>query len=258
MNVFDYIKIKNIMKTIKTYSIDKSIYDKFDNLTKELNLNKSSFIQEKISDFVNENSKEFPLYIDEINDLIKTNPYDFSAQFIYTFQYNTTYSVRGKHMIDIEKDGYSISDILSKLESSEKLEFCLTQKHSIYWNRLSGKYIRISSDKGSIDKWLNKIDDNHMISGQFSSFPYNCVKEWKFRIQEKQFKDRTEFHPLFYMEIDHRGTTEKDWYPLMKVWMKNLLDITHFETIEEAQKFIDDFKEEEDKKVLVKEVFHEI
>lgn len=41
------------MKKIKTYSIDGKIYDEFDKLSKNLNLNKSSFIENKIEEFLN-------------------------------------------------------------------------------------------------------------------------------------------------------------------------------------------------------------
>ena len=39
-------------KRIKTYSIDSMISEKFDKLAKELNLNKSSFIEGKICEFI--------------------------------------------------------------------------------------------------------------------------------------------------------------------------------------------------------------
>jgi hypothetical protein len=40
------------MNKIKTFSIDNNISDEFDKLAKELNLNKSSFIEGKIKDFI--------------------------------------------------------------------------------------------------------------------------------------------------------------------------------------------------------------
>jgi len=46
------------MKTTKTYSIDEKIYQEFDELSKKYFINKSSFFEEKILDFIRENRDE--------------------------------------------------------------------------------------------------------------------------------------------------------------------------------------------------------
>jgi len=45
---------------IKTYSIDSEISKEFDDLAKKLNLNKSSFIENKIREFLKENKQDVP------------------------------------------------------------------------------------------------------------------------------------------------------------------------------------------------------
>jgi hypothetical protein len=47
------------MKTTKTYSIDEAIYNAFDSLTSQKNINKSSFIEECIKKFLKENDIDF-------------------------------------------------------------------------------------------------------------------------------------------------------------------------------------------------------
>lgn len=44
--------------SIKTYSIDSKVSDEFYKFAKKLNLNKSSFIEGKIREFLNENQKD--------------------------------------------------------------------------------------------------------------------------------------------------------------------------------------------------------
>ena len=41
-------------KVTKTFSVDTELYDKFERLSKKMNLNKSSFIEKKIKEFINE------------------------------------------------------------------------------------------------------------------------------------------------------------------------------------------------------------
>jgi len=58
------------MKTTKTYSIEGSIYNAFDSLTTEKNINKSSFIEDCIKKFLKDNDMDF---VDKLYCL-KTNP----------------------------------------------------------------------------------------------------------------------------------------------------------------------------------------
>ena len=57
-------------KITKTYSVDQKIYEAFDNITDEKNINKSSFIENCINKFLNENDSGF---IDKVY-VLKTNP----------------------------------------------------------------------------------------------------------------------------------------------------------------------------------------
>jgi len=62
--IFLYIEEKEkFMKVTKTYSIDESIYNVFDQLTTQKNINKSSFIEDHIKKFVVDNGFG---YIDKI------------------------------------------------------------------------------------------------------------------------------------------------------------------------------------------------
>jgi len=57
-------------KITKTYSIDQKIYEAFDQVADENNINKSSFIEGCISKYINENKREF---INKVY-VLKTNP----------------------------------------------------------------------------------------------------------------------------------------------------------------------------------------
>jgi uncharacterized protein (UPF0297 family) len=69
--IFIYnIKIINVMKVTKTYSIEESIYNAFDSLTTERKINKSSFIEDIIKKFLKDNDMDF---VDKLYSL-KDNP----------------------------------------------------------------------------------------------------------------------------------------------------------------------------------------
>jgi len=52
-----------VAKITKTYSVDQKIYEAFDNITEEKNINKSSFIENCINKFLDENNMG---YIDKV------------------------------------------------------------------------------------------------------------------------------------------------------------------------------------------------
>ena len=58
------------MKVTKTYSIEENIYNAFDTLTNEKNINKSSFIEELIRKYLKDNDLDF---IDKLY-FLKSNP----------------------------------------------------------------------------------------------------------------------------------------------------------------------------------------
>ena len=51
------------MKIKKNYIIEEGIYNSFDELMDELNLNKSDFIEEQIKNFIKENGRKSPIII---------------------------------------------------------------------------------------------------------------------------------------------------------------------------------------------------
>lgn len=57
------------MKITKTYSIEQTIFDAFDRLTNEKNINKSSFIEKSIKNFLKENGEDFIDYVDKVYSL---------------------------------------------------------------------------------------------------------------------------------------------------------------------------------------------
>jgi hypothetical protein len=100
-----------------------------------------------------------------------------------SFDYKIDMNIINKTMFCIEKEGYSIKDIISKLKDGEKLLFYLNdgcradwddkkgkyspmyqvkdREGSIYWKHdIYGECVRIDSDMCSIKEWcveLNKI-----------------------------------------------------------------------------------------------------
>ena len=99
------------------------------------------------------------------------------------FKYDFDHNVMNKYMFCIEIDGYSIKDIVSKLEKDEKLlilindgymwngkmdnnsKMILNEKYenSIYWEHQRGDCIRIDSDKGSIKSWCKILDKKYSV-----------------------------------------------------------------------------------------------
>jgi hypothetical protein len=59
-----------VAKVTKTYSVDEKIFEAFDNLAEEKNINKSSFIENCINKFVDDNNMGF---VDK-KYVLKTNP----------------------------------------------------------------------------------------------------------------------------------------------------------------------------------------
>ena len=118
---------------------------------------------------------------------------------------------------------------------------------------IQGKILDFMKENSS-----NKSKKDYIFTGNiFTPFPPSSryVKEWTFRIQEKQFEDRSEFHPLFYVEDVSWECHTMGWHPLLVYHEKSK---TGFETIEEAQEYIENFKEEENRKILLKEIIHEV
>ena len=96
------------------------------------------------------------------------------------FDYKIDMDVINKIMFCIEKDGYAIKDIVSKLKEGEKLSFYLNDGYRVDWDDKKGKYspmchvkdregsiywkndrygecVRIDSDMGSIKEWGEEL-----------------------------------------------------------------------------------------------------
>jgi len=96
--------------------------------------------------------------------------------------------------------------------------------------------------------------ENEFIGNAFTSFPPSrlYVKEWNCRVKEKQFNNRSEFHPQFYIPKS-KHISKGGWHALLV----NEDNYEHgFKTMEEAQEFIDKFKKEQENRYPVKEVIH--
>ena len=95
-----------------------------------------------------------------------------------SFEYDFDYNAMNKLNLAINKDGYTIKDIISKLKQGEKIIFMLNDGQtwngksgndskflynkkydgSIYWeHKIYGDLIRVDSDMGTLQEWNNEI-----------------------------------------------------------------------------------------------------
>lgn len=101
------------------------------------------------------------------------------------FIYNFDYSPNHKLMFPIEKEGYTMKDIISKLKDGETISFLINDgetwngetgnkfkmsydekyDNSIYWkHETEGDCVRVDSNMGSLHKWMKNYDDDDLIS----------------------------------------------------------------------------------------------
>jgi len=162
------------MKTIKTYSVERDVYESFDKLTNSLRINKSRFFQEKIVEFITENGGEI-------------------------------------------KDSVSWRECFRNLGRPWRTGL----------NELMDSY--------------NKIDEQLK--------PTPKVDYDKYRILEKRFEDKVEFHPQKLAYANLAGET---------IWRSILMGTDRFEhglkSMEEALDFIERYKRGN----IVEEVIHDI
>lgn len=73
------------------------------------------------------------------------------------FEYEFDRINKNKINIAVKDDGYSsLINIISNLKQGEKIIFMLNN-NSIYWNHKNyGDFIRIDSDMGSLQEWINE------------------------------------------------------------------------------------------------------
>ena len=194
------------MKTTKTYSIEGSIYNAFDSLTTEKNINKSSFIEDCIKKFLKDNDMDF---VDKLYCL-KTNP----DHIVTVISQDSTY-----YILD---DGSKIQRILfmqifKELSPINPDEF-FSKSNPILENIAEEiKNIKISDyivndeqfykDKTKIQNinLLNEINNN-----------YNSSKYLTADIKEI-------YYDLIYLQNLIFGTNEKE-YDLQQLLIKNLTE----------------------------------
>jgi hypothetical protein len=96
------------------------------------------------------------------------------------FDYDFDYNNMNKLTFAINKEGYNLKDIISKLKDGEKILFMINDGNtwngkigneckfiynkkydgSIYWeDKFYGDCVRVSSDKGSIKEWGEELDN---------------------------------------------------------------------------------------------------
>jgi len=106
-----------------------------------------------------------------------------SLSFDYNFDNNNNNN-NNKLMIAINKEGYSIRDIISKLKDGEQISFMLNDgntwngKHgneceflynekydgSIYWeHKTYGDCVRVDSNMGSMQDWSKGLDEKFCV-----------------------------------------------------------------------------------------------
>ena len=99
-----------------------------------------------------------------------------------SFDYKIDMKIINKQMFCIEREGFSMGDIISKLKEGEKILFYLNDGYrsdwdvdkgysplyqikdregSIYWKHDTyGECVRIDSDMGSIREWCDELNKN--------------------------------------------------------------------------------------------------
>ena len=108
------------------------------------------------------------------------NLLDSGLSFEYDFDYNNVYKVN----LAINREGYSIKDIISKLKQGEKITFMINdgetwnekqgneskflynEKYdgSIYWeHKTYGDWVRVDSNMGSLQEWSKELNDKFCI-----------------------------------------------------------------------------------------------
>ena len=134
-------------------------------------ISKQHTISKKINKIIKNNNKEMN-YKKALFEIKKLQ--DDGIFFKYDFNHN----VINKFMFCIEKEGYSIKDIVSKLKQNEKLLIMVNDgytwnqkggkdskmlfnkqyENSIYWEHSKGDCVRVGSDQGSIIEWSNELE----------------------------------------------------------------------------------------------------
>jgi len=108
------------------------------------------------------------------------NLLDSGLSFEYDFDYNNVNKVN----LAINKEGYSIKDIISKLKDGEKITFMLNdgktwngkqgneskflynEKYdgSIYWeHKTHSDWVRVDSSMGSLQEWAKELNDKFCV-----------------------------------------------------------------------------------------------
>ena len=101
-----------------------------------------------------------------------------------SFDYDFDYNNINKLMFAINKEGYSIRDIMSKLKQDEKIIFVLNDGQtwngkrgneskffynerydgSIYWeHKTYGDCVRVDSNMGSMQEWGKELDEKFCV-----------------------------------------------------------------------------------------------
>ena len=177
--IFLYIKRKKVMdkkKITKTYSIQESIYKRFDELCKDKNINRSRFIETKINEFIIEN-------------------WTSSLEGVYSFMGTEQYVKVTKVEID---DG--ISYVI--LSNGNKLN--LDDFEKIYTEKMvdpneffTGKKERdiFNKNQDSIDEYLktDRIDD----AVNFIDNKENILSNELLGVVEESYEENFEISPMF-------------------------------------------------------------
>jgi hypothetical protein len=200
------------MKTTKTYSIEESLYNAFDSLANQKNINKSSFFEEYIKKFLRDNDLEF---IDKVY-VLKT---DTTKMVTVLTQDTTTYTL---------SDGSKINKILfmtlfEEFTGVDPNEFF--SKTDIILQNIADKIKTIDESKipgGSIDKLINArkfnvpfSDNEEDISAHYGSdVSVKINQQWdldKSTEEESKKQDRKDNDIIYKIHCDDLDKIEADY-----------------------------------------------
>jgi len=162
------------MKTTKTYSIEESIFNAFDSLTSERNINKSSFIEESIRKFLKDNDMDF---VDKL----------------YCLKTNQNHIVT---VISQDKSYYTLDDgsKIQKILFMQIFEEIIPVKPEYFFEK-SSKHIENIIEK------IKEIDETKIEDVPYSSI--NKFKE-KYPIDTKDHSEIEKKNSIILNEINSR------------------------------------------------------
>lgn len=210
------------MKVTKTYSIDESLFEIFDSLTNEKNINKSSFIEDVIKKYIKDND------MDTINKqyISKSDP----DHIVTVLQQDQTYYILDDgskiqrilflHLfkpftgVDTEdffsKTNYVFEDIVEHIKkidtrniveySNDTIKSKITDYQTLYEKPLTGEDVKIKKpEKSEKSESINEIDPN-IFFGKSNSI----IKDIVDQLRQNNNQDQKLDHSIYDTMMENR------------------------------------------------------